>query len=265
VLENAAREVEVDDLIQLLISMGARISRTAEREITIEGVPSLHGTEYTIMQDRNEEVTFAVAASVSHGSITVEGSRRDCISAFLEVYTKAGGKYEAIDDRTTRYYYDGPLHAVDVVTEPHPGFMTDWQAPWAILMTQAQGTSLIHETVFENRFTYVEELKKMGANIEYTDPIVGDPKLFYNFNWEDHAEGNHQAILIHGPTPLHNAVVSMNDLRAGATVALAAIIGEGQTILHGVEQIDRGYEKIDERLRQLGAHIERIQEDDMVS
>lgn len=261
VLHNAAEEVEIDDLIVLLTSMGAKITRSASREITIEGVKQLHGAEHTIMSDRNEEVTFAVAAVASKGSITVRHSARKQMQDFLSVFEKAGGKWEAVDEDTTRYFYGGPVHAVDVVTAQYPGFMTDWQAPWAILMTQAQGTSTIHETVFENRFSYVEELQKMGADITFFDPVVENPTAFYNFNWEDHKPGTHQAITIKGPTPLHNGVLTMNDLRAGATVALAAIIATGESYLHGVEQIDRGYEHIDTRLQQLGASIKRIQED----
>lgn len=261
VLRNAAEEVEIDDLIALLNSMGADIKRTGNREITIVGVTKLHGTEYTIMSDRNEEVTFAIAAVVSKGTITVHHSERKHLKAFLDVFVQAGGKYREIDDTTTEYFYDGPLRAVDVTTGQHPGFMTDWQAPWALMMTQAQGVSMVHETVFENRFSYVEELRKMGADIAYFDPIVEHPETFYNFNWTDKAVDAHQAIKITGPTTLHNAIMGMNDLRAGATVVLAAIIANGQSYIHGVEQIDRGYEHIDTRLQELGAHIERIEED----
>ncbi len=261
VLRNAAEEVEIDDLISLLCAMGANIKRTEKREITITGVPKLHGTEFTIMSDRNEEVTFAIAAVVSKGKIVVHHSERRFLQEFLTVFEKAGGKFRAIDDTTTEYFYGGPLTAVDVTTGQHPGFMTDWQAPWAILMTQATGISTIHETVFENRFSYVEELKKMGATIEYFDPEVANPKEFYNFNFEDKAQDAHQAIRITGPTPLHNAITSMSDLRAGATVVLAAIIAQGKSYIHGVEQIDRGYEHIEERLRHLGASIDRIEED----
>lgn len=261
ILTNAAEEVEIDDLISLLTSMGANIKRTGPREITIVGVSKLHGTEYTIMSDRNEEVTFAIGALASKGRITVHNSERNQLTEFLEVLEKVGGQYKIIDEKTTEYFYSTPLTAIDVTTTQHPGFMTDWQAPWALLMTQATGVSTIHETVFENRFSYVEELRKMGANIEYFDPVVNNPKSFYNFNWEDKAMDAHQAIRITGPTPLHNAITSMNDLRAGATVVLAAIIAQGQSSIDGVEQIDRGYEHIDERLKSLGAVIERIEED----
>lgn len=261
VIKGAAEEVEVDELIALLNHMGARIRRSAPREVTIEGVTSLHGAQYTIMPDRNEEVTFAIAAAVTGGNITVIGSQRQNLSAFLTAFTAVGGTYEAIDETRTRYSLSTSLRAVDVVTGVHPGFMTDWQAPWAVLMTQATGTATIHETVFENRFGYAEELKKMGAEIEPYDPEVSDPPGFYNFNWEDHTPGDHHAILIHGPTKLHNAILTMNDLRAGATLVLAALAAEGQSVLHGVEHIDRGYGKIEERLRKLGAIIERQKEE----
>ncbi|MDP1722623.1 MAG: UDP-N-acetylglucosamine 1-carboxyvinyltransferase [Candidatus Gottesmanbacteria bacterium] len=260
-IKGAAEEVEVDELIALLNSMGAKIWRSGQREITIEGVTSLHGVEFTIMPDRNEEVTFAIASAVTHGSVTVVGSQRNHLSAFLTAFTATGGVYEAIDQTRTRYGCGRDLRAIDIETKPHPGFMTDWQAPWAVLMTQATGTAIIHETVFENRFGYAEELKKMGANIENYDPDVSDPAGFYNFNWEDHQDGDHHAIRIHGPTKLHNAILTMNDLRAGATLVLAALAAQGQSTLHGVEHIDRGYENIEERLRKLGANIVRQKEE----
>ncbi len=263
VIKGAAEEVEVDELIALLNHMGARIRRSAAREITIEGVSSLHGAEYTITPDRNEEVTFAIAAAVTGGSITVIGSQRQHLDSFLPTFEAAGGVYEEVDETRTRYSRGPVLRAVDVATAPHPGFMTDWQAPWAVLMTQATGLASIHETVFENRFGYVEELAKMGAQIETVDPDVADPQTFYNFNWEDHKDGDIHAIRIHGPSKLHNAILTMSDLRAGATLVLAALAAEGQSVLHGVEQIDRGYEKIEERLRLLGAVIERQKEENV--
>lgn len=261
VIKGAAEEVEVDELIVLLNQMGGKVRRSAPREITIDGVPELHGAEYEIMPDRNEEVTFAIAAAVTGGDITVVGSQRQHLSAFLSAFTAAGGTYEVIDETRTRYGRYPALRSVDIETKPHPGFMTDWQAPWAVLMTQATGVATIHETVFENRFGYSEELKKMGAQIEEYNPEVANPAGFYNFNWEDHKEGDYHAIRIHGPTKLHNAILTMHDLRAGATLVLAALAADGQSVLHGVEHIDRGYEKIEERLALLGAKIERVKEE----
>lgn len=260
-LKNAAQEVEIDDLIALLVSMGANIDRTQSREIRIEGVESLHGTTYDIMGDRNEEVTYAIAAALTDGDVTVHRSEIANMDAFIDVFEKAGGGYEQIDEGTTRYFRKRPLVAVDVTTQIHPGFMTDWQAPWAVLMTQATGESHIHETVFERRFSYVSELKKMGANITFYTPDVEDPETFYNFNWSDKPESHFQGITIVGPSPLHNAVMSISDLRAGATLVLAALVAEGMSYIYGVDQIDRGYEAIEKKLAGIGADIQREKEE----
>ncbi len=261
VLKNAAEEVEIDGLISLLNAMGARITRSGFREITIEGVKLLHGVEYTVMPDRNEEVTFAIAAAITHGEVTIHNSQISTLRAFTDIFTKSGMKFKQLDDHTTRYSGRGSFKATDIVTAPHPGFMTDWQAPWAVYMTQARGTSTIHETIFESRFSYVAELKKMGAEIDFYDPIVKDPKTFYNFNWKDRVDGYHQGIRIKGPVKLHNAILHIDDLRAGATLILAALVAEGESYIHGAEQVDRGYEKIEKRLSQLGANIKRISEE----
>lgn len=261
VIKNAALEIEIDGLIELLNSMGAKILRSNKREITIVGVNTLHGVQYTIMPDRNEEVTFAIAAAITNGDIIVRNSQLHALKPFLDTFRKAGGSFEAIDETTTRYCCMGPSTATDVVTMPHPGFMTDWQAPWAVYMTQCKGISTIHETVFESRFSYVKELKKMGAHIEFFDPPVDNPEVFYNFNWSDRVEGYRQAIRIYGSTPLHNAVLEIDDLRAGATIILAALVASGESIIHGVEQVDRGYEEIEKRLKNIGASISRKKED----
>ncbi len=260
VLKNAAAEVEIDDLITLLNAMGAKIDRVSPREIVIDGVTKLHGTEYSIMPDRNEEVTFAIGAVVTGGDLTIHNSQPQHLREFFHALKQAGAHFEVKDGSTTRYRSTGILRHTDVVTGPHPGFMTDWQSPWALLMTQAKGISTLHETVFESRFSYVSELRKMGAKIDFFDPKVGNPREFYNFNWKKSGKESYQAVSIAGPTKLHNAIVTMNDLRAGATLLLATIVAKGTSYLHGVEQIDRGYEKIEERLRMLGARIKRVKE-----
>lgn len=257
-LINAAAEPEIDELIDLLNAMGAKIKRVEERRIEIEGVSSLHGATVAIRPDRNEIVTFAVAAYVTKGDITVTGAEKESLSAFLNQLDQVGAKYELRED-AIRFYADGDLKAASVTTEPHPGFMTDWQAPWAVLMTQAQGESMIHETVFSNRFGYVNELRKMGAKIKFFNPEVKDPKALYNFDPDENGNMSH-AIIISGPTRLHDAVVTISDLRAGASLVLAALAGNGETAIHGVSLIDRGYESFEERLRSLGAHIERVNE-----
>lgn len=261
VIENAAEEIEVDDLITCLNLMGANVRRTTKRTIEITGVQKLHGVEYTIMPDRNEEVTFAIAAAITGGSLTVSGSQPQYLGSFLDVFVRAGGKYEILDPTHTRYSQNGIITATDIVTLPHPGFMTDWQAPWAVFMTQAEGVSTIHETVFESRFSYVSELKKMGASIEFYDPVVENPPQFYNFNWEDRKEEYHQGIRINGPAKLHDAVLSVDDIRAGASLVLAALVASGESYLHNVGLIDRGYEDLEVRLSAVGASITRKKED----
>lgn len=259
VIENAAEEPEVDDLIRLLCQMGAQIHRQG-RTITIMGVEKLNGTTYTIMPDRNEAVTYAIAAIATKGDVIVKGTQRRYLKAFLAALDQVSGGWEPQNEDTTRFYWKGELKPTQITTSPYPGFMTDWQAPWAVLSTQAQGTSTIHETVFESRFSYVSELKKMGARIEFFDPEVTEPKMFYNFNWGDRVDSYHQGIRISGPTSLHEGVVEITDLRAGATLVVSALVARGKSVVLGVEHIDRGYEDFDKRLKQLGADIKRIKE-----
>jgi UDP-N-acetylglucosamine 1-carboxyvinyltransferase len=258
-LENAAEEPEIDELIALLNAMGAQIKRTDHRVIEIEGVERLHGAEVTIKPDRNEIVTFAIAAIVTHGDVFIRGAKREDLQEFLEKLEEAGGGIEEKEDGI-RFFFQGELQAVNVTTSPYPGFMTDWQAPWAMLMTQAKGESIIHETVFENRFGYVKELRKMGARIKKFSPEVLHPDEVYNFELSSEENGSAHAIKITGPTALHNAVVTMTDLRAGASLVIAALAAQGETVLHGIHLVDRGYEKFEERLSSLGADIRRVTE-----
>lgn len=257
VIENAAQEPEVDELIAFLISMGAKINRH-KRTITVDGVAKLHGTHFSVAPDRNEVVTFAIAGLITGGDITVVNARKKDIVVFLEKIDKAGGKYQEINDGIR--FYDGTMMGTDIETSPHPGFMTDWQGPWAVLMTQAKGTSIIHETVYENRFGYVEELAKMGAHIELFNPKVKNPKKFYNFNSVDDKDEYFHAARIQGPTKLHNGVLNISDLRAGATLVLAALAATGESVIFGIEHLDRGYEAFEERLTNLGADIKRVLE-----
>lgn len=257
ILRNAAQEPEIDELITLLNTMGAKVKRSAPREITILGVKQLHGTTFRIGPDRNEMVTFATAALITKGDIYIQEAKRVDMEAFLEKVDAAGGGIEEKKDGI-RVYYTKALQAVDVTTAIYPGFMTDWQAPWAVLMTQAKGISVVHETVFENKMGYVEDLRKMGAKIEIYTPEVTDPETVYNFNLDDDKPEYIHAIKIHGPTPLHNAVLTTIDIRAGAAVVLAALISHGESTIFGLEKLDRGYERFEERLTLLGADIERV-------
>lgn len=256
VLENAALEPEIDDLIKFLNSMGAKIRRRAFRVIEIEGVESLHGAIHRVMPDRNEAVSYACAAIASKGDIVVENARREDLVAFLQKLDEVGGGYE-IGEYGIRFYYKGPLRAADIETEIHPGFMTDWQPLWATLVCHAEGVSVIHETVMQNRFQYVETLQQMGAKIELFNPEVNHPEDRYNFEWQDAKATDIHAIRIYGPTQFHGGEFVVHDLRAGATTMLAAISGTGTTVLHNIEQVERGYQKIEEKLRSLGARITR--------
>ena len=258
VLENAAAEPEVDDLIAFLTSMGAVIRRK-DRTIVIDGVKKLHGVSYTIMPDRNEAVTFAIASAITEGDVVVLGAQKKHLEAFLAKLSQVGGKWEEVAGGIR--FYGNNLIATDVTTSHHPGFMTDWQGPWTVLMTKAKGVSTVHETVFENRFGYVEELRKMGVHIELFNPKVDEPASFYNFNLEDDQPEYFHAAKIVGPTKLHDAVITISDIRAGATLVLAALAAKGKSVIFGVERLDRGYEKIEERLRSLGADIKRVKEE----
>lgn len=259
-LENAALEPEVDDLIAFLNAMGAKIRRTAHRTIEIQGVSRLQGAIHRVMPDRNEAVSYACAAIASKGDIIVENAREQDLIAFLEKLDEVGGGYE-VGDYGIRFFYKGPLKATDVVTEIHPGFMTDWQPLWATLVSHAEGTSIIHETVMQSRFQYVDGLRKMGAQIEtFTPEVDAHPEEFYNFNWEDRKDSDIRAIKITGPTQFHGGEFIVHDLRAGATMLLAAMSGTGQTILHNIEQIERGYSQIDQKLVSMGAKIQRVEE-----
>lgn len=259
IIENAAEEHEIDDLIGLLNSMGAKIKRHEGRRVEITGVEKLHGTTYEIVSDGNELVTFAVLSILAGGNIWLENANLSNVSEFLKELEKAGASHEEVDGKV-RFYAENGLNPTQVTTAPEPGFKTDWQGPWAILSTQAVGESTIHETIYENRFGYVSELRKMGAKIEFFDPEVSDPENIYNFNY-DSGMSYKQAIKIYGPKNLHNAVLTVSDLRAGATVVIASLIAKGESVIYGIEHIERGYEKFVERLAAVGADIKEIGDD----
>ncbi len=241
VLDNAALEPEVDDLITMLCAMGARIARTAHRRIEIEGVDRLAGTEHRVIGDRLEAETFAIGAAITGGEIVMRGVNPEHLGAFLEVCDRMGIDYatDRAASQVTVSRTDGKaLRAVDVRTDPYPGFATDFQAPLSVLATQADGVSSVHETIFEDRLDHMRELVRMGAQIEILDE---------------------QRARITGPTPLHGAEVGIADLRAGATLVLAALAATGTSVISGVEHVDRGYEQIEAKLVALGARINRIE------
>ncbi|MEO6058510.1 MAG: UDP-N-acetylglucosamine 1-carboxyvinyltransferase [Candidatus Limnocylindria bacterium] len=236
VISNAAQEPEVDDLIAMLRAMGAKIERTAPHRLEIEGVDRLHGVEHRVIGDRLEAGTFAIAAAVTGGDITIRGVEPAHMGSFTDTIAGMGVSVETTDDGL-RVRASDAYRAVDVETQPYPGFATDLQAPLAVLMTQADGVSSIHETIYEDRLDYTMELVKMGAVIEALDE---------------------RRARIAGPTPLRGREVEIADLRAGATLILAALSASDTSVISGVEHVDRGYEAIESKLVALGARITRI-------
>lgn len=257
IIQNAALEPEVDNLILLLNKMGSKIVR-AGRTIEIQGSDNLKGAEVEVIADRNQVVTFACAALVTNGSIVVKNVIETHLTAFLEKLTVIGAGWDWLDGdngkKHLKIYLKSGLKPLDIETEVYPGFMSDWQALWAVVMTQAQGDSIIHERIFENRFAYTEILKKMGAKIELFNPKVSNPDQFYNFNSEDIKTG-YRAVRISGPTQLHGIDYEVDDLRAGATIVLAALAASGVSTITGVDQIERGYQDFETKLELLGARI----------
>lgn len=260
ILRNSAREPEIDELIVMLNNMGAKIKKQDEKTINIEGVSKLKGVRHVIGPDRNEVVTLGIAALLTKGDITVKNINGIDLNEFINKLKISGGGVES-KNNNIRFFYKGELKAIDMETTPYPGFMTDWQAPWTVLMTQARGESIVHERVYESRFGYVSELKKMGADIELFNPEVINPESFYNFNIEDDHEKNKHAAKVKGPRELHNAVVTITDLRAGATLVLAALAAKGESIIKEVYHLDRGYESFEKRLQKLGADVRRVDDE----
>lgn len=263
ILHNAAQEPEVDDLIQYLNQMGARITRDAHdpRTIRIDGVETLQGSVYQIMPDRNEAVSYACAAIATKGDVILENVRHQDLTSFLEALDAIGAGYE-LGNYGIRFFYHQPLTATHTTTTTHPGFMTDWQPLWATVLTQCQGTSSIHETVMLQRFQYVEPLQRMGATIRYVLPEVEDRDSTYNFNQEYDSPDLPHAIEIDGPNTLTATDIEVQDLRHGATLTIAALAASGTSrIIKGVAHIDRGYEDIVGRLTKLGAQITRIEQE----
>lgn len=260
VIDNVALEPEIDDLIRFLNQSGAKIKREGE-SIFVQGVDALHSPDepYAIAADRNNAVTYALFGIATGGDVYVEGANSTELKVFLEYLDKANAGYE-IGESGIRFYKKGELRATDVVTSPEPGFMTDWQAPWAVLMTQAHGISTIHETVFENRFGYAQELNKLGAHIDFYAPHVDNPHETYQFDIVDDAAfaRSKQGIKIHGPSTLHGGVLRVSDMRAGATLLIGACVASNESVVIGTTEIDRGYDTIEVHLSKLGADIKRL-------
>ena len=237
VMQNCAREPEVADLADLLNKMGAKIEGAGTPTIRIQGVERLHGARHRIIPDRIEAGTFIVAAALTGGDLNVVGCDPQHLSAVLQKLIETGVKIAHNQD-TIRVLGNGNLRAADMDTEEYPGFPTDMQAQYMALATQADGTSVITENIFENRFMHAQELVRMGANIKI--------------------EG--RRAIVRGKTELSAAAVLASDLRASASLVIAALVADGETIIDRVYHIDRGYEHIEEKLRGVGAQIRRIGE-----
>ncbi len=236
ILENAAREPEVTDLAALLTAMGARIEGAGTSEIRIHGVEKLHGARHRINPDRIEAGTFLIAGAITGGDLCVSHCNPAHLGAVISKLEEAGVRIDVLGKDSLRVRSEGQLKAVDVSTEEYPGFPTDMQAQYMALATQSEGTSLVKENIFENRFMHVQELVRMGANIK-TDGRIAT---------------------VRGKTPLSAAAVMCSDLRASASLVLAALVANGESILDRVYNIDRGYENIEEKLRGVGAQIKRL-------
>jgi UDP-N-acetylglucosamine 1-carboxyvinyltransferase len=244
VIRPAAQEPEIDDLVAFLQAMGADVERTFPDTIEIEGKKRLRGADHQVVPDRIEAGTFAIAAAMTGGRITLEGARCDHLDALVEILGRMG---VAVDCGTDTLSVDatsvgpGAYKPLDIETAPYPGLATDLQPPTSVLLTQARGRSTVHEAIFEDRLEWMSELRKMGARIELPDP--------------------HHAI-IEGPAKLRGADVEISDLRAGASLILAALAARGTTTIHGGHHVRRGYENIEAKFLDLGARIERVQEGD---
>jgi len=236
VLANAAREPEVTDLARCLVAMGARIEGIGTDTLVIDGVPGLSGASYIVVPDRIETGTYAVAAAITGGEIVIEGARPDLSQAVFKVLSSAGVQIAENNGGLSVARNNGPLAGVDVMTEPYPGFPTDMQAQLMALMAVSGGASMITETIFENRFMHVPELCRMGADIN----VHG------------------ASAIVRGVKSLSGAQVMATDLRASVSLVLAGLAAEGETVVNRVYHLDRGYERLDAKLKACGAHIERV-------
>ena len=237
IMQNCAREPEVADLADLLNKMGAKIEGAGTSTIRVKGVSKLNGAKHRIIPDRIEAGTFIIAGAMTGGDLNVAGCDPSHLGALLSKLDEVGVKTKTTAD-SVRVMGDNPFIAADMTTEEYPGFPTDMQAQYMALTTQSEGTSIITENIFENRFMHAQELVRMGANIKI--------------------EG--RRAIVRGKTPLSAAAVLASDLRASASLVLAALVADGETIIDRVYHIDRGYEHIEEKLKGVGAQIRRIGE-----
>lgn len=250
-IRNAAGEPEIKELIMMLQNMGAIIQINANRSIEIMGVEKLHGTQARVMPDRIEAASYGSMALGTAGEIFVRGAQHTHMMTFLNAVRKVGGEYEVKPDGII-FRGSRQLNGIELETDTHPGFMTDWQQPFVVALTQAQGTSVVHETVYKERFGYTEALKKMGADITLFSNCLGE--IDCRFKGQNY---KHSAVIT-GPSKLHAAEVEVPDIRAGLAFIVAALVAEGTSTLTGIHHLDRGYEWLQEKLQGVGAKMERV-------
>jgi len=238
ILKNCSLEPEVADLCRLLVKMGAKIDGIGEDRIRIKGIKELKGATHEIIPDRIEAGTFLTAGALTRGNIVLNNIEPHHLETTIEKLELSGAKIEQLNKHSIRLIGSDEIKPQDITTSPYPGFPTDMQAQFTVLMTQAEGTSIITETIFDRRFSHINELLRLGANIE----VSGDKAV------------------VKGKTPLSGAEIIATDLRASASLILAGLIANGETMINDVEHLDRGYEKIEEKLKSLGARIERLKE-----
>ncbi len=257
IIKNAAQEPEVDDLIKFCNLLGGEVVREEPGVIRVTGKNVFTGGTFKVMPDRNEVVTYAVAALVTGGNINIQGVNKSDLLAFTSVLTNMGAKFEFSGDEMRVWHTSEFFKPTNITTAPAPGFMTDWQPLITLLLTQADGESLVHETVYTDRFGYVRELNGLGAKINIVKPSeVGLEMAVSEDSYDVKTMGEPSTVAqIHGPTKLRAGRMQIPDLRAGATLVLAGLAAEGKSELFGYEHVDRGYENFVGKLTDLGAHI----------
>jgi len=251
-IKNAAIEPEIIDLILFLQKLGANIMVDADRTICIQQAHQFLEVEHTVLTDRNEVASYAMAAISTKGRVFVEGAEHLHMIAFLNKLREIGGGFEVKQNGIEFYYEKELCGGLHLETDVHPGFMTDWQQPFVVLMTQAHGTSVIHETVYENRFGYTQMLKEMGADIELFTQCLGGKQCRFASSDHDHS------LIVKGPTPLIAKDTAIPDLRAGFAYVMAALLADDVSTISSVDYLDRGYEDLVEKLTSLGADITRV-------
>jgi len=252
VIKNAAIEPEIIDTILFLQKMGALIRVDVDRRIVIEGVDKLRGARHRPIIDRIAAASFAAAAVTSNGKITIRNAQQQHMITFLNNLRKVGGGFEVTAAGISFFREHEELKPIHVETDVHPGFMTDWQQPFVVMLTQADGVSIVHETVYENRFGYTQALREMGANIDLTTACLGSK--FCRYKDRDHL---HSAV-VRGITPLTGIPVTIPDLRAGFAYLMAALIAEGETEMTNTHYMERGYANIPEQMEAIGVPIKVV-------